>query len=232
MPFARTGESAVSDDELMILDALFDMWMPLGCLTRDRYREICGYDYCHSLPDSELLGVVARLVACGLVQVARGCDDQGRPIRTGRDEPIDWNADRLCLTPKGGGVWEAERDPDWERFCADREGGDVPPVRTIVSVSRESAYGYLAWLNQCEICSWLWGEVTEASAKDFAIVPWKRMARVTILVAVGVRSIELGPHDDLLHQMARMHKYWHGSKWWGGVAGLPIFRAGGRQESH
>ena len=106
--FHRTGRTRLTDDELMLFDALFSMWVAPDSLRRQHFREFHNLPYEHGLDDTALGQTLSRLRAAGLVRRKRT-----RVAATGR--VLIW----LGLTTKGGALWTRERRPDWSRYRTD-----------------------------------------------------------------------------------------------------------------
>jgi hypothetical protein len=95
----RTGATWLSDDQLILLDVLFDLGARFGLLRRDVFEMQWNLGYAHSLEDTALVCNLRWLCEHGVL-VAEG------------------DGDRVCyrMTPAGGDLWSRERLPVWERY--------------------------------------------------------------------------------------------------------------------
>ncbi|MEL6403200.1 MAG: hypothetical protein AAFR81_02445 [Chloroflexota bacterium] len=101
----RRHMTSLSEDELILFDALWDGDCAWWMLTQENYQDITDHSYTHTLSDAELTDTLASLVERGLVRaylyVYAETDDRRY----------------FGLTPNGGALWELERKPNWERYC-------------------------------------------------------------------------------------------------------------------
>ncbi|MGC3969694.1 MAG: hypothetical protein QM775_20890 [Pirellulales bacterium] len=104
--YFRTHATDLSDDGLMLLDALFDHGgTPIRLLREVNFRPQWNLPFAHSLSDVELLELLRSYVGRGIVTISDDCD-----------------ARNYCaITPLGGALWEAERKPVWDRYAFGRE---------------------------------------------------------------------------------------------------------------
>ncbi|MBI5928626.1 MAG: hypothetical protein HY862_04915 [Chloroflexi bacterium] len=102
---SRTYATNLSDDELILLDALYAGSIEFAGLLAENFREATELDYVHHFSYEELVQVVDGMVGRGVMDLLRMADDD-------EDEDI-----RVGLTGAGGGLWEQEREPDWQRYC-------------------------------------------------------------------------------------------------------------------
>lgn len=101
----RTGETHLSDDELLLLDALFDKGGYWQMLRRDDFAKRHALPHSHTLDDNALQHTLARLREDALLQAYYAPYDAP-------DYRQHW-----MLTPRGGALWQRERLPDWSRYC-------------------------------------------------------------------------------------------------------------------
>ncbi|MCA9688501.1 MAG: hypothetical protein R3A51_05660 [Nannocystaceae bacterium] len=160
-PWLRTGETSLEDEELLLLDALFDQDCPPAALRRAGFSERFNLPAAHDLDDVALARTLMALARRGLVRLRDGDA-------------------RVGLTPAGAALWDRERLPTWERYCADasyeRDGGwelsvrspSEPVARAFLAAA--SAHGLFAVDPQQGIdARWL---------DDVALVPWRRFRAV------------------------------------------------------
>ena len=101
LPF-RTNTTFLTDDELILLDVLFDGAKWKNCLYREVFREQWNLGYSHNLNDDELGSHLRSLCEHGVLESE--FDDNGQCFR---------------ITVFGGELWSQERLPVWDRFCHD-----------------------------------------------------------------------------------------------------------------
>jgi hypothetical protein len=131
----RTRLSSLTDEELILMDPMFDTHVSRYPLLSENYQEMFNTGYSHGLAAQELDAVLGRLQQGDLIATA----DNGGTIYYG-------------LTAKGGPLWEAERRPAWESFCTASEDGRGPNglcSLKIVAFSREVGAQYLCAAREC-----------------------------------------------------------------------------------
>jgi hypothetical protein len=123
--FRRRYASSLTDDELILLDPMFDSPHRPRAFYHSNYQDLFNTPYCHCLSDSDVEAALVRLCGAGVVGYSNG---------------------RYALTADGGRLWEAERDPPWPMYCYEAEGhqdgGRLWDVE-IVAVSREVGEQFL-----------------------------------------------------------------------------------------
>lgn len=133
----RTGSSALADTELIIIDPLFDCYVPLRALFAENYAEAFNTPYTHTWSRREVDTCLGRLVQDGLL-VTR--ESAANPV--------------FGLTRTGGALWEAERSPDWNLYCAVSEDWDDTLVTlSVYAFSPEVGEEYLRLAKDCRIYS-------------------------------------------------------------------------------
>lgn len=97
----RSYATNLSDDELILLDAMFDQRRTMKQLRAVNFGEAINFppEYIHQLDDYDLRDTMGSLVARGWVDIEKG---DGRTT--------------YGLTAAGGALWERERRPDWDRY--------------------------------------------------------------------------------------------------------------------
>lgn len=96
----RTFATNLSDDELILLDAMFAGSIEFEGLLPENFREATELDYVHQFSHDELAQVVDAMEGRGVLELLRTVDDE---LRVG-------------LSGAGGNLWELERTPDWRRY--------------------------------------------------------------------------------------------------------------------
>jgi hypothetical protein len=93
----------LTDDQLILLDVLFDAGATLRLLRRENFLEQWNLGYAHGLDDAAL--------ECNMRWL---CEHS--VLEPQRDGDHTW----LAMTRDGGELWSRERCPVWERYCTDR----------------------------------------------------------------------------------------------------------------
>ncbi len=99
----RTGATWLTDDQLVLLDVLFNGGTSLRLLSRKNYLEQWNLGYTHKLNDASLECNIRWLCEHGVIERER-------------DGEHTW----FHMTPHGGELWSQERCPVWERYCMER----------------------------------------------------------------------------------------------------------------
>jgi hypothetical protein len=123
--FRRQYTSSLTDDDVILLDPMFDSPHRPRAFYRSNYRDLFNTSYCHRLSDGDVDAALRKLCEAGLVR--------------------HFDA-RYGLTPAGGLLWEAERNPPWSMFCYESEGGkggDAIRDVEVVAVSRDVGEQFL-----------------------------------------------------------------------------------------
>lgn len=111
-PLRRTGITELADDELLLFDALFACPWPVRALRQAEYGYHLCVDYSHGLDDATLKARIVDLADRGLIDVQI-------------EDPAPHRGWEYCgLTPAGGALWELEREPDWNKYCSDRQDAE------------------------------------------------------------------------------------------------------------
>jgi len=121
----RSGETFLTDDDLLLFDfiALYDV--PFWAMCRDKYQLSINSRETHSLDDGALRDVLERYVGQGLLRA--------KEVQLGvRRGPQQY----FGLTAAGGELWERERRPVWNLYCVDsycEKGVDVECLSSAVA---------------------------------------------------------------------------------------------------
>ena len=134
----RSRSSSLTEDELTVIDPLFDSYAPKKALSSRNYASSFNTDYSHNLSDAELDACLERFTKEGLVF-----------------GPISTRASTYGLTPAGGSIWEAERRPIWELFCVASEGLESEGMCEveITAYSHDVGRAYLSLAEECGVYS-------------------------------------------------------------------------------
>ena len=165
-PPHRTRETLLTDNELLLLDCMFDSNVWERQLNRDSYRLQFNMGYTHALDDRTLKETLASLADRGLV------------IRSIYGQKIAWS-----LTPIGGEQWERERKPPWDAYCTDRSGRS-----SLMVLSTERATAEAFWTIGSKTRLWKVGDKQPRYwriADNYRLLPWRSFPAIHVLVARG-----------------------------------------------
>ncbi|HVJ84085.1 MAG TPA: hypothetical protein VM452_00500 [Caulifigura sp.] len=169
----RSDATSLTDDELTILDVLFECsGCPAVLLRRETFYS--QWLLRHSLSDHELLELIDRFVANGWLT-------QTPPPTTGR---LAGQAS-YGITAAGGKLWEMERRPDWDRYATDSYCG-VPSPRpsvTIQAFSKRTCEEFWRIGKEVGYFHHTDGKVRQFAISDNGLIPWKWFERVHVLIA-------------------------------------------------
>lgn len=173
----RTHATHLSDDELILFDAVFDGMHSFSALRSEEFGMALNFpeEHEHHFADDALQRVLENFVATGLF----------------RSEVEEEHLKRTFygLTAEGGRLWELERQPDWMRYINgawstptdwdDME--NAPWLVDLESISLEIAKAY--WLS--EIPEVEMAEVEITRLENSPIVYWKIVPEVYVLGATS-----------------------------------------------
>ena len=200
----RTGRTRLTDDELMLCDALFDVWVDPSSLRRQHFREFTNLPYEHGLDDTALGQTLSRLRAAGLVRRRRT-----RAAATGR--VLIW----LGLTAKGGALWTRERRPVWARYCTDASWPTRGTDRWVLSVQSPAlgtARAFLATATDCGLYDADPRDATVRRRERRPLIPWRVFATVYELRVPLRTSLGGADYDPVKYNRRRV--------WWRSIAEL------------
>jgi predicted transcriptional regulator len=113
----RTNKTNLLDEELLILDILFNSNDAFESLVKENYASWHNLRYSHNLDGGTLREMIEKLIDHGI-------------IRSHTSGP--GNQEFYALTEGGGKWWEAERAPDWQRYCTDSSTVDENGTWTLL----------------------------------------------------------------------------------------------------
>jgi hypothetical protein len=119
MQLKRTNATSLSDDELTLLDVMFDCGVPYHMLRQCMFMDYFNREP-HNLDDVQLRNVIDRFCQQGIL--------------TSESEVVG-NQNRVFfqLTGQGGALWESERTPIWEHYATDQYRG-TRSGKTMISI--------------------------------------------------------------------------------------------------
>lgn len=197
-PF-RTGETWLTDDQLILLDVLFDTHATFRLLRRHRFHEQWNLGYVHDLDDDALKRNLKLLCERGILNLLR-------------------DADRIAfrMTCTGGQLWSRERCPDWTRYCTEqyRDSPRGRELMTVLAVSADVRDQFLT----------LWPRYPArrkiAVIRDRPLIEWHPFPQLYIgLASYDNRAEEVSEYREHRSRLER------GRSWWRTVPELQRFVA-------
>ena len=210
----RTSSSGLTDDELLILDCLFDgKGYPPSALNDTNFLLRAYLPFSHGLSDKKVRALLAHWIKDGWLEYE---EDRGP---------------HYSLTPLGGAHWEQERKPPWDRYCYDcyyyagvgpwcRRRKATQPLGVITSPSRKTAEAFFRRFKRYPL---VYGEVVGRS-KTIRIVPelgcvyWKTFPRA-FEIRFAIRETEW--------RLPERNHFQNGIRWWRDVSDLVELRLKG-----
>ena len=201
----RTNTTWLSDDDLIILDVIFDGGVPFQLLRQKNFQDVWNLTFSHNLADDELRWRLRRL-----------CDRD--VVGTERYDERTF----FCMTSIGGDLWSQERCPVWERFCSDRYR-TTSQGRTMMSVVAVSAK-----IRDDFVSLWPMYPARRRTATigDCGLVPWRSFHQLHVGVATYVEEhewsrdeFEVWIHRDREHETLLERE----RSWWRDVSELQRF---------
>ena len=159
----RTNVTELTDDELSLLDVMFDGGVAISMLRQCNI----GLQFNvrpHSLDDESLKQSLKRFHQQGIV------------------EPLEFrhrNRRYITLTSHGVSLWESERCPNWERYCTDRECATVrdKTIMSVRAVSPDIRDDYLRIAVEKPI------RLKKTTINDNGLIKWKYFDRLHVGLA-------------------------------------------------
>lgn len=174
LPF-RTGKTWLADDDLILLDVLFDAGAPMRLLRRDIYPAQWNLGYTHQFSDHELRRRVGWLCERGVL------------------EADFYNSETFVgMTEAGGRLWSAERCPVWERYCTEqyRYPRQGRTLMSVVAVSPQIRDDFLR----------IWpiypARRKKATIRNRNLIAWRTFAQLYVGMATYDEESESGGWQD------------------------------------
>jgi hypothetical protein len=203
----RTHVTTLSDDELILFDALWRWDTTYEQLRRDNIGGACNLPQ-HQLSDLEL--------------------------RTTLDHYVDigWLEREVCqrktffhLTPLGGAQWEAERTPIWERYAwyVRRESRRGHPYICIVATKPQIRDEL--WNLGCYSGHFYFTQrtVRRFTVPDEGLLGWKQFPQLYVLIASGEHIDYVTRAFTWGKPCRNWHTYERDRTWWSGPSMLQKF---------
>ncbi len=169
-PSNRTRVTSLSDDELIIFDALFDGFQDATNLTSYAYPWQLNVAYTHSLDDKQLSEFLRSSTASGLLW---------RKSSVHNGKLLEY----FSLSTVGGELWERERLPDWNRYVVTsrRELGIYTTgSQRIAGVSETICRQFAGALFGAGLVKPT-GHIRCRSAYNVRLIPWRVFSRICVL---------------------------------------------------
>ena len=201
----RTKETNLSEEELLILDVLFDATDMFESLTRENYASWHNLPYSHHLETSILRDLISRLVDHGIL----------RTHPSGFEDRIFYG-----LTKLGGELWEAERVPNWERYSTDYSTEDETGhwKLSVESPSTATAQAFMDCANHCRLYAFKQDEIRTITLTEEkpSIIYWKAFSTVYSMSVATSALPETNQVD--------WHEYERRRSWWRNLTELAKFQ--------
>ena len=200
----RTNKTSLSDEELLILDVLFDARDTFEALLKENYGSWHNLPYTHGLETSLLRELIDKLVRNGTMKSYA-------------------SRDRLFygLTESGGKLWEVERAPDWERYCIESSTVDEDGNWTlsVESPAITTARAFLDCAKDCSLYRFNPDDLATSTDVDgkISIVEWR------VFPAVYSISVQTYPLPEM--NTVDWNEYESKRIWWRGLIELAKFQA-------
>jgi hypothetical protein len=174
-PLFRTHSTDLTDDELLILDVMFVSGVTYPMLRACNFVPQFNARP-HGLDDVTLKSTLISFRRRGITDVS---DQRFRGHRY------------ASITRKGGELWAAERQPDWDRYCTESYPAFIRG-RTVMSVKCTSS-----WVRDDFIR--LWPEyparTKTATINDIGLVHWRDFGKLHIGLASYAEPTEWTPEE-------------------------------------
>jgi hypothetical protein len=164
----RTNATSLQDTELFLLDVMFDGGAPFRLL-RDEAFECQWNRRSHGLSDDSLKTTLLHLVSLGIIYEMQGYDETF-----------------YRFTELGGRLWEAEREPKWNRYAIDTYGETFSCKPTITIVATDPRIRDEFWSIGCDVGLFAYsgGRRRTAAIRKHELIYWKTFEQIHVLVAI------------------------------------------------
>jgi hypothetical protein len=158
----RTNSTWLSDDHLILLDAIFDHGAWEADLTQAAIGSLCNLPYSHNFSDDQLQQQLAEL--SGQHVITRHMNEHGPTVR---------------ITANGGDLWCRERTPIWDRFCTERYKTTLrgQTLMSVIAVSAEVRDTFL------EIWPMYPARRRRTVIRDFGLIKWHPFTQLHVGLA-------------------------------------------------
>ena len=201
----RTNKTNLIDEELLVLDVLFDSSDIFESLVKENYGSWHNLPYSHGVETGILRDLVDKLIGDGIV--TSQTSSPGNKVF-------------YALTEAGGKLWEAERAPDWERYCTysstPEENGNW--ILVVESPSIATAKAFVDCADRCRLYGFNQDEirVTTSIEKSLSTVYWM------VFPTVCSMSVTMYPLPNIT--LADWNEYENRRIWWSSLTALQKFQ--------
>lgn len=156
----RTGKTSLTNNELILFDALWDADCAWWMLHQSDFNDFMLPES-HNLSDDELAQLLNELVLRGLLR---------EYLYVYAENP---DKRYFGLTPKGGALWEAERNPIWSKYVS----AYVYEGRYVVeSPSLKTAQNYMRTMQKVDAAAPQ--SLIEVHKPNYRLLGWKDFSLV------------------------------------------------------
>lgn len=162
-PLFRTHSTELTEDELLILDVMFEYSVTYPMLRTCNFVPQFNAQP-HALDDESLKSTLVSFARRGITVV---------------DDDVFQGDHYISISPKGGEFWASERQPKWERYCTDSYPATIRG-RTIMSVKCTTSWVRDDFLRlQPEFPA----RTKSATIKDIGLIHWRDFGKLYIGLA-------------------------------------------------
>ena len=205
-PLFRTHSTDLTEDELLILDVMFE------CSVTYPMLRTCNFvpqfnARPHRLDDETLKSTLVSFGRRGITDV---------------DDGMFRGHHYISITPKGGELWASERQPKWERYCTDSYPATIRG-RTIMSVKCTTSWVRDDFIRlQPEYSA----RTKSATISDIGLVHWRDFGKLYIGLASYAEPSKRTPdefYEWLPRHQAHIERVEKERSWWRTVGELQKF---------
>lgn len=205
-PFFRTHSTDLTENELLILDVMFERSVTYPMLRSCNFGPQFNAQS-HGLDDEALKSTLVGFERRGMIVV---------------DDSMFCGHHYISITANGGELWALERQPKWERFCTDSYPATIRG-RTIMSVKCATAGVRDDFIRLVPEYP---ARTKMATIKDNGLVHWRDFGTLYIGLA-SYREPSERSHEEILewlpkHQ-AHIERVEKERTWWRSVRELQKF---------
>jgi hypothetical protein len=191
----RSHKTNLIDEELLILDVLFDASDIFESFVKENYASWHNLPYSHDQETGPLRELIEKLISDSIIKIHTSADD---------------SKVFYALTETGGKLWEAERVPDWGRYCTDSSTVDEKEnwILSVESPSIITARAFVDCANDCFLYRFNQADnrTTTLSEGKISTVDWRAFSTVC---SVSVPSYPLSnPHPVDWNEYERKRTWW------------------------
>lgn len=201
----RTNKTSWTNEELLIVDVLFDSSDTFESLLKENYAGWHNLPYSHSLEDDSLRDMLNELIHNGILTSSTA--EHG-------------NKTFYALTEAGGKLWEAERAPDWERYCTDssKVGENNRWMLSVESPSMMTVKSFVECAKSCRLYEFKQEEIRTITLRD------EKLSTIYWRTFLTICSIFVPTHPLPEINKVDWKEYEHKRTWWRSLTELAKFQ--------